>query len=286
MRPSPSRLRPGRDSQSIRGLNNGLGHYEEALAAAESASKEGYQPMGVQLVLPELIEAAVRSGRTALAEDAMSRLATMTVIDGADWGMGLEARSRALVSDRADAEHWYTEAVVRLGRTPLRPELARAHLLYGEWLRRENRRLDARQQLRTPQMFVAMRARRWQARTAALVRHRRRSGNETLTTQRPHPRRKSTSPGSPETDAPIPEIGGALHQRAHRRMAPAQGVHETRHHLAQGPGAPFRRAVDRPNPTTTTTRQPSDVAVPGFASPRLVATRGVGQDGTGSTDDE
>ena len=105
-------------------LNNGLAQYEEALAAAESASMETYQPMAVQMVLPELIEAAVRVGKAALAEDAMRRLETMTVFDGSDWGKGLEARCRALVSDRANAEHWYIEAITRLGRTPLRPELA------------------------------------------------------------------------------------------------------------------------------------------------------------------
>jgi len=129
-------------------LCNGLGQYEDALAAAESACEETYLVVGTQVALPELVEAATRTGKSALAEEAMERLSAMTAIEGADWAAGLEARCRALVSDREDAERWYAEAIDRLRRTPLRPDLARAQLLYGEWLRRENRRVDARLQLR------------------------------------------------------------------------------------------------------------------------------------------
>jgi len=111
------------------------------------ATEETYQPLSTQLILPELIEAAVRSGRAEIAREALDRLPAMTAIEGSDWAKGLEARSRALVSEGQEAEQCYAEAVERLSRTPLRPELARAHLLYGEWLRRENRRLDARHQL-------------------------------------------------------------------------------------------------------------------------------------------
>ena len=128
-------------------LYNGLGRYAEALAVAEPATEETYSPLSTQLVLPELIEAAVRTGRADLAREALDRLSAMTTIKGSDWAKGLEARSRALVSEGQEAERCYAEAVERLGRTPLRPERARAHLLYGEWLRRENRRLDARHQL-------------------------------------------------------------------------------------------------------------------------------------------
>ena len=128
-------------------LHNGLGRYAEALAAAEPVTGENYQPLATQLILPELIEAAVRTGQTEIARDGLDRLSAMTTIEGSDWAKGLEARSRALVSEGQEAEHHYAEAVERLGRTQLRPELARAHLLYGEWLRRENRRLDARHQL-------------------------------------------------------------------------------------------------------------------------------------------
>jgi DNA-binding CsgD family transcriptional regulator len=129
-------------------LHNGLGHYAEALAAAEPATGETCQPLGTQLVLPELIEAAVRAGRAEIARDALDRLSAMTAFKGSDWAKGMEARSRALLTEGKDAEHRHAEAVERLGRTRLRPELARAHLLYGEWLRRELRRGDARRHLR------------------------------------------------------------------------------------------------------------------------------------------
>ncbi|HXZ69564.1 MAG TPA: AAA family ATPase, partial [Streptosporangiaceae bacterium] len=137
-------------------LHNGLGHYAEALAAAQPAAGETYQPLATQLVLPELIEAAVRTGREEIAREALGRLSAMTAIEGSDWAKGLEARSRALLSEGHSAERCYTEAVERFGRTPLRPELARAHLLYGEWLRRQHRRLDARRQLRAAHHLFAV----------------------------------------------------------------------------------------------------------------------------------
>ena len=102
-------------------------------------------------------EAAARSGNTGVAAEALERLAETTQAGGTDFGVGLEARSRALVSRGQAAEGCYREAIDRLGRTQLRPDLARAHLLYGEWLRRENRRADARAQLRTAhEMLDAM----------------------------------------------------------------------------------------------------------------------------------
>jgi DNA-binding CsgD family transcriptional regulator len=107
--------------------------------------------------LPELIEAVVRSGNTRTASDALDRLAETTRAGGTDFGLGIEARSRALLSDGKAAGGLYREAIDRLSRTRLRVELARAHLLYGEWLRREDRRADARAQLRTAyQMLAAM----------------------------------------------------------------------------------------------------------------------------------
>jgi len=96
----------------------------------------------------ELIEAAVRSRRSDIAADALRRLAEVTSASGTDWALGIEARSRALLSDGETAERWYRESVERLGRTRMHADLARAHLLYGEWLRRERRRIDARAQLR------------------------------------------------------------------------------------------------------------------------------------------
>ena len=108
-------------------------------------------------VLPDLVEAAGRLGDTELARDALERLAKTTQPSGTDFALGIEARCRALLSDGKAADELYREAIERLGRTRLRPELARAHLLYGEWLRRENRRVDAREQLRKAhEMLVGM----------------------------------------------------------------------------------------------------------------------------------
>jgi DNA-binding CsgD family transcriptional regulator len=107
--------------------------------------------------LPELIEAAMRTSDTGVAADAFAQLAEFTSVSGTDWALGIEARSRALLSEGETAGHLYREAIERLGRSPMRAELARAHLLYGEWLRRENRRTEAREQLRASyQMLTAM----------------------------------------------------------------------------------------------------------------------------------
>jgi DNA-binding CsgD family transcriptional regulator len=138
-------------------LNNGLGRYQEALAAAQYASQETPTLYMSMWALPELVEAAVRCGHRRLAAEAVERLAETTRPGGTDFGLGIEVRSRALVSEGTAAEGLYREAIDRLGRTQLRPELARAHLLYGEWLRRVGRRTDARDQLREAyEMLAAM----------------------------------------------------------------------------------------------------------------------------------
>jgi DNA-binding CsgD family transcriptional regulator len=128
-------------------LCNGLGLYDEALMAAESATSLPLHTSS-NMTLPELVEAAVRSGRLAVAAAALERLSESTRASGTDWALGVEARSRALLNSGRAAEGLYQEAIERLDATPLRPDAARAHLLYGEWLRRENRRVDARRQLR------------------------------------------------------------------------------------------------------------------------------------------
>jgi DNA-binding CsgD family transcriptional regulator len=138
-------------------LYNGLSRYEEAVTAAQQACWDPVDLYGSGWALPELVEAAMRCGQTGLARDALERLAATAQPAGTDWGLGIEARSHALLSEGAAADELYREAVDRLGRARLRPELARAHLLYGEWLRRQGRRVDAREQLRAAwQMMEAI----------------------------------------------------------------------------------------------------------------------------------
>jgi len=127
---------------------NGQGRYQEALGPARDAVEDMPELVTSMWALSELVEAAARSGQTADAEKALARLASRNDASANDWGLGVEARARALLAEREEADGLYREAIERLERTTLRPELARAHLLYGEWLRRENRRADAREQLR------------------------------------------------------------------------------------------------------------------------------------------
>ena len=137
-------------------LCNGLAQHEEALVAACSAS-EYREVVGENWGLSELVEPATRTGRTDLATDAVDRLATKARASRTGWALGIEARSRALLSEGASAEGWFREAIAQLSRTRVRAELARAHLLYGEWLRRENRGLDARAQLHAARdQFMSM----------------------------------------------------------------------------------------------------------------------------------
>ncbi|WP_405071886.1 AAA family ATPase [Kribbella sp. NBC_01510] len=126
-------------------LHNGLGRYDAARDAALQVFEQDVLGYGV-LVVGELAEAASRTGDTKLVETALAWLTERTTATPTDWGRGIEARARALL---ASDETAYRDSIEHLGRTPLRVEIARAHLLYGEWLRREGRRLDAREQLRT-----------------------------------------------------------------------------------------------------------------------------------------
>ena len=130
-------------------LHNGLGRYEEALATTRHAGEATHPSWWRNWGLVELIEAAARSGEAELAADALGRLSQTTAASRTDWALGIEARSRALLTEGDAAEPLYRQAIERLERTRIRVELARAHLVYGEWLRRERRRLDAREQLRT-----------------------------------------------------------------------------------------------------------------------------------------
>ena len=171
-------------------LCNGFGEYEDAFAAARRAIDDR------ELVVPnwamtELIESATRTGRFDVAADALHRLVGKAQASGTDWALGLALRSRALLSEGHLAEGCFHDAIEHLSRTRVRGELARTHLLYGEWLRRQGRRVHAREQLRTAhQMFAtigmdafAERARRELAATGETVRKRTDEARGELTAQ-------------------------------------------------------------------------------------------------------
>ena len=130
-------------------LCNGLGRYEQALAAAQQAYEDSHVQWFSNWAIAELIEAATRTGVPDRTASALDRLSEMARASGTDWALGIEARSRALLTEGEGAEVFYREAIDCLGRARLRVELARAELLYGEWLRRRQRRRDAREQLRS-----------------------------------------------------------------------------------------------------------------------------------------
>ncbi|MFG1658172.1 AAA family ATPase [Micromonospora chersina] len=128
-------------------LYNGLGRYDAALAAATRACR--YEDLGLYgWALVELIEAATRSGQVGAAAAALDKLTERTGASGTEWALGVEASSRALLSDGEDAEALYREGIEHLGRSRIVLHLARTRLLYGEWLRRHNRRQESRTQLR------------------------------------------------------------------------------------------------------------------------------------------
>ena len=138
-------------------LCNCLGQYEDALAAAQEAARHQEEFGAPRWGLVELVEAAARSDAPELASEALEQLSETTRASGTNWALGVEARSRALLSEGDAAEQLYREAIERLARTRVRVELARARLVYGEWLRREHRRADAREQLRAAhEMFTEM----------------------------------------------------------------------------------------------------------------------------------
>jgi ATP/maltotriose-dependent transcriptional regulator MalT len=172
-------------------LYNGLARYDEAASAARQATSNTFEPWVSTFALPELIEAAIRGGDAQVAREALERLAATTRPSGTDFALGIEARCQALLSSGAEADILYREAIERLSRTQLRPELARAHLVYGEWLRRENRRADAREQLRAAHEMLdeigmdafAERARKELAATGETVRRRAADTRDDLTAQ-------------------------------------------------------------------------------------------------------
>ena len=171
-------------------LHNGLGRYDDAFAAAEEAAAHP-EELWSSLWLHELIEAAVRSGRGDRAAAALHALSRMARASGTDWALGIEARSGALLAEGDGADALYREAIDRLGRARLPVALARAHLLYGEWLRRRRRRVEAREQLGAAHEMLstigleafAQRAERELLATGASARRRTRETSSRLTAQ-------------------------------------------------------------------------------------------------------
>ncbi len=239
-------------------LYNGLGRYREAARAAQRGAAHPQELGFSNWSLSQLVEAAVRSEEPALARDAMRRLSRTTQASGTDWAKGVEARCRALVSSRDAAEECYREAIDHLRRTRVRGELARAHLLYGEWLRREGRRVDARDQLRAAHgMFTEMgmeafadRARRERLATGETVRKRGDAAHDELTpqeTQIAHLARAGlTNAGDRRSVVPEPP---------HRRMAPQKDLRQARDQLAprpaRGPAHPGPRSDHRLEPASS-----------------------------------
>jgi len=172
-------------------LENGLGRYDEALAAAMDASEDTPELFVSIWADCELLEAATRCDEPGLARAAHERIVAATDVAPTEWAMGIRARSTALLGGEESAEGLYLEAIEHLGRTRLCPELARTHLLYGEWLRRANRRLDARAQLRAADDQLtsigmeafADRARRELVATGEKVRKRSAEARDELTAQ-------------------------------------------------------------------------------------------------------
>ncbi len=193
-------------------LYNGLGHYQDALVAAERASQQHHELGWSTWSMPELIEAAVRCGSPECARAYVGRLSQIASASGSDWWLGIAARSHALLSEGDAAELLYLEAIERLGRTRVRAELARSHLLYGEWLRRQQRRVDARRQLRIAHEMLstmgaaafAERARRELLATGETVRKRTDETRDDLTPQEAQIARLA---GEGRTN---PEIGAEL----------------------------------------------------------------------------
>jgi DNA-binding CsgD family transcriptional regulator len=231
-------------------LYNSLGRYNQALAAAEQGSEHLYELGLAPWSLIELIEAATRAGQPGRAADALRVLSETTSAAGTDWALGIQARSRALLADGGPAEPLYLEAIERLGRTRVRMELARAHLVYGEWLRRENRRADARRQLRAAHdMFgrfgagaFAERARRELQATGETVRKRTMDLREALTAQEAQVARLAAEGHT------NPEIGAQLYI-SHRTAE--YHLHKVFSKLGISSRRQLRHYLAQPEPHTT-----------------------------------
>jgi tetratricopeptide (TPR) repeat protein len=216
-------------------LYNGLGRYENALAAAEQASEYPEELALSTWVLVELIEAAARAGRPARAAEAIRQLSETTRAGGTDWALGIEARSRALLSERETAERRYREAIDRLGRTRVRVELARAPCVRRVAAPRAPATGRARAAAHRPRAVRVdgdrgvRRARRPRA-----ARHRRARPQTHRPDQRPaHRAGDADRAARPRRPLQPRDRRPPVHQPAHRRVPPAQGLHQARHQLAQ-----------------------------------------------------
>ena len=228
----------GRSAQSIwvqyclAVLELGLGNYQAALQCVLGVLDDD-APFSA-LVLPDLVEAAARCGETGLAEAALGRLAERALAAGTPLALGLLARSRALLAGDDDAEPLYAEAIAHLEQCRSEPQLARAHLVYGEWLRRQQRRRDAREQLRTAhEMFTAMGAEAFaeRARVGAAGHRRTRPPADRRDRRRAHAAGGADRPaGQPGREQPG-HRRAAVPEPLHRRLPPAEGVPEDRRDL-------------------------------------------------------
>ena len=255
-------------------LELGLGNYQAALQCALGVFQNDAPYFGAQ-VLPDLVEAAARCGETGVAEAALGRLAERALATGTPLALGLLARSRALLAGDADAEPLYAKAVGHLTQCRARPQLARAHLLYGEWLRRQRRRRDAREQLRTAhEMFTAIGAGAFaeRARVELLATGERARQRTAEIAGRAH------AAGGADRPARQPGREQPGHRRAavpeplHGRLPPAEGVPEDRRDLPH----PARAHADRRPPVNDATHHRKPEGLP-RSKARIIDSRSFGR---------
>ena len=215
-------------------LYNGVGRYEDALLSAERAAGQPAELGLASWALPELVEAAARSGRPERGCGALARLSDMAQATATDWALGLEARSRALLSEDGAADEHYRAAIAHLERTPVRVELGRAHLLYGEWLRRARRRSHARDHLRTAHdMLTSMGPTAFGARAARELRAAGEIARTPDVDARPgSPPRKHTSRSSRRTVSPTRRSAAGCSSAPAPSSTTCTSVREARHQLA------------------------------------------------------
>ena len=251
-------------TSSLAILELGLGNYEAAVAALLPAWTDDSPLVGTR-ALPDLIEAAVRAGRQPLAAQALARFDERARATGTPLALGLLARSAALLVAPDQARETYEEALELLRPTGAGPQIARAHLLYGEWLRRQRRRREARDQLRTAhEMFEALRLDAFAERARVELR----ATGEHAQRRQPGPSGDAHPAGSTDRHPGQPGAGqpghrhAAVHQPQHGGVPPAQGVPEARRHLADPARPPGHRHGSTPVPLVSASRPAARAAQP------------------------